>query len=71
MSLIQTITNNIKAAVGYQQSFDELLASNDVTRAVAMMTAHSEKAMRHLQEYEISTHKVMERKDRADRKSVV
>jgi len=49
MSLIQTITNNIKAAVGYQQSFDELLASNDVTRAVAMMTAHSEKAMRHLQ----------------------
>lgn len=70
MSLIQTITNNIKAAVGYQQSFDELLASNDVTRAVAMMTAHSEKAMRHLQEYEISTHKVMERKDRAvlDRK---
>lgn len=65
MSLIQTITNNIKAAVGYQQSFDELLASNDVTRAVAMMTAHSEKAMRHLQEYEISTHKVMERKDRA------
>lgn len=65
MSLIQTITNNIKAAVGYQQSFDELLAAHDVTRALAMMTSHSESALRHLQEYEVSSHKVMERKDRA------
>lgn len=65
MSIIQSITNNIKAAVGYQQSFDELLTSKDVTRAVAMMTSHSEKALRHLKEYEVSTHKVMEREDRA------
>lgn len=65
MSIFQTISNGIKAAVGYQQSFDELLAANDVTRAVAMMTSHSEKALRHLREYEVSTHKVMERKDRA------
>lgn len=65
MSIFQSITNNIKAAVGYQQSFDELLAANDVTRAVAMMTSHSEKALRHLKEYEVSTHKVMEREDRA------
>lgn len=65
MSIFQTISNGIKAAVGYQQSFDELLAANDVTRAVAMMTSHSEKAAQHLREYEVSTHKVMERKDRA------
>lgn len=65
MSLIQTITNNIKAAVGYQQSIDELLAASDVTRAVAMMTSHSESALNHLREYEVSTHKVMEREDRA------
>ncbi len=32
MSIIQTISNSIKAAVGYQQSFDELLAAHDVTR---------------------------------------
>lgn len=44
MSIIQTISNSIKAAVGYQQSFDELLAAHDVTRAVAMMTCHSDKA---------------------------
>lgn len=65
MSLIQTITNNIKAAVGYQRSFDELLADSDVSRAVAMMTAHAESALKHLKEYEVSTHKVMEREDRA------
>lgn len=65
MSIIQSITNNIKAAVGYQQSFDELLAASDVTRAVAMMTSHSENALRHLKEYEVSSHKVMEREDRA------
>ena len=65
MSLLQTITNNIKAAVGYQQSFDELLAARDVTRAVAMMTSRAESALQHLKEYEVSTHKVMEREDRA------
>lgn len=32
MSIIQTISNSIKAAVGYQQSFDELLAAHDVSR---------------------------------------
>ena len=65
MSIIQTISNSIKAAVGYQQSFDELLAAHDVTRAVAMMTCHSDKAASYLREYEVSTHKVMEREDRA------
>ncbi len=65
MSLIQTIKNDIKAAVGYQQSFDELLEAGDVTRAVAMTTSHSESALKHLREYEVSTHKVMEREDRA------
>lgn len=65
MGIITTISNGIKAAVGYQQSFDELLAASDVTRAVSMMTCRSESAARHLREYEVSTHKVMEREDRA------
>jgi len=64
MGIIQSISNTIKAAVGYQQSFDELLAAGDVTRAVAMMQCQSEKATRYLKEYEVSTHKVMEREDR-------
>lgn len=65
MGIIQTIANGIKAAVGYQQSFEELLTSSDVSRAVAMMQSHSERATRHLREYEVSTHKVNERADRA------
>ena len=65
MGIVNVITNEVKAAVGYQQSFSELLASKDVTRALSMMRERSEEAAKHLLEYEISTHKVMERKDRA------
>lgn len=65
MGLINVVTNEIKAAVGYQQSFSELLAAQDVTRALAMMRSRSEEAARNLLEYDVETHKVMERKDRA------
>lgn len=65
MGLINVIKNEIKAAVGYQRSFDELLTSSDVTRALAMMTNRSGKAAEYRKEYEVATHKVMEREDRA------
>lgn len=65
MGLINALTNEIKAAVGYRQSFVELLASKDVTRALSMMRDRSESAAKHRKEYEINTHKVMERQDRA------
>lgn len=65
MGLINAIQNEIKAAVGYQQSFAELLASRDVTRALSMMRDRSESAAKFRKEYEINTHKVMEREDRA------
>ena len=38
MGIFSSITNNIKAAVGYKQSFDELLEAGDITRAVGLMT---------------------------------
>lgn len=65
MGFINVFVNDVKAAVGYQQSFSELLDSKDVTRAVAMMRDRSTEAASNLLEYNISTHKVMERKDRA------
>lgn len=65
MGLINYIKNEIKAAVGYQQSFEELLESKDVSRALAMMADRSELAIRNLEEYNISKHKIQERKDRA------
>lgn len=65
MGLLSQIKNEIKAAVGYQQSFSELLDSKDVTRALSMMHNHANEATDALKEYEIGTHKVMEIKDRA------
>lgn len=65
MGIIQTIHNELKAAIGYQQNFNDLLAANDVTRALAMMQSRSEEATRNLLEYDVSSHKVMEREDRA------
>lgn len=65
MGLINVVTNGIKAAVGYQQSFTELLAAKDVSRALAMMNGKAEEAARNLLEYNVWTHKVMGRKDRA------
>ena len=65
MGLFETIKNEVKAAVGYQQSFGELLDSGDVARAISMMRDRSGEAAQSLLEYEISSHKVMERKDKA------
>lgn len=65
MGLLNVISNEVKAAIGYQQSFADLLATKDVTRALSMMKSHSGESAANLMEYEVSTHKVMGRKDRA------
>ena len=65
MGLFNIIANDVKAAIGYQQSFTELLEAQDVSRAVSMMKDCSIQAAQNLKEYEISTHKINERQDRA------
>ncbi len=65
MGLLDTIKNEVKAAVGYQQSFAELLESKDVTRALSMMYNCSHKAAKNLKEYDVSQHVINERQDRA------
>lgn len=65
MGLFNVLTNQVKAAVGYQQSFAELLDAKDVSRALTMMHDHSIAATKNLRDYEVSSHKIMERKDRA------
>jgi SPP1 family phage portal protein len=65
MGLLNIISNEVRAAIGYQQNFADLLTAKDVTRALSMMKAHAEEAANNLREYEVDTHKVMERKDRA------
>ena len=65
MGLLNVITNNIKAATGFQQDFQNLIDRNDVSRALNIMHDHSIKAAQSLREYNVGTHKVMERKDRS------
>lgn len=64
MGILNVIKNEVKAAIGYQQSFTELLVSKDVARALSMMYDCSVNATKNLRDYEISTHGVMDIKDR-------
>ena len=41
MGLLNIISNEVKAAIGYQQNFADLLTAKDVTRALSMMKALS------------------------------
>ena len=64
MGLFNVVSNEVKAAVGYQQDFAQLLASKDVTRAIHFMHDHSIAATQNLLEYDIESHKIMKRKDK-------
>ncbi len=65
MGFLNIVTNEVKAAVGYQQSFEELLENRDVTRALTFMQDHSGRSADNLTKYRVDTHEVMNRKDRA------
>jgi len=65
MGLLNLITNEVKAAVGYQQDFEQLLGNGDVTRALSYMHDHSGIAADNLKNYHLDTHDVMNRADRA------
>ena len=65
MGLLDTIKNEVKAAIGYQQTFTELLQAKDVSRALGMMHDCSQEAANNLREFNVKTHKINERQDRA------
>lgn len=65
MGLLTFLSNEVKAAVGYQQDFEQLLANGDVARALSFMHDHSGEAADNLSKYRIETHEVMKREDRA------
>lgn len=65
MGIFTNLKNDIKAAVGYKQSFDQLLEAGDVTRAVSLMTDWGEIAAKNLKDYKIHSHKIMDRRDKA------
>lgn len=65
MGILSFLTNEVKAAVGYQQDFEQLLDNGDVSRALAYLHDHSGEAVENLRKYKIGTHEVMKREDRA------
>jgi hypothetical protein len=65
MGLLNVLTNEVKAAVGYQQNFKELLASKDVSRALNFMRDHSAFSAEAIREYNVDHHEIMKRKDKA------
>lgn len=60
-----SVVNEINAAIGYKQTFEELLDNKDVSRAIGMLENRSEKAVENLKEYNTKTHKVMSRPAKA------
>ena len=65
MGLFNVLANEVRAAVGYQQNFAELLDSKDVTRALNFMKDHSTFAAKALLDYNVDSHEIMKRKDKA------
>lgn len=61
MGVFNTIRNEINAAIGYQQTFVELIRNGDISRAIRMMEDRSEQAEKNIREYNTSSHKIMER----------
>ena len=61
MSVLNVIKNELKAAFGYQQTFEELIANGDVRRAINMMEDRSIKAAECIREYQTESHKIMKR----------
>jgi len=60
----QLLGNEMKAAVGYQQSFEKLLESNDVSRAISMLENRGRAAMLNLSNYHTDTHVIKQRPGR-------
>lgn len=58
------IANEFSATDSYLQSFEQLLQSKDVTRAVAMLENRGQHSNLNLEEYHADSHKSMRRLDR-------
>lgn len=64
MDLFSVISNEVKAALGYKQGFNDLVAANDISRAIALMEDRGIKAVSALKEYQVDKHKINDRKDK-------
>lgn len=64
MMLFDLFRNYLNALVGHNQEFEKLLAAKDISAVKDGMRNRMDMAIEALKEYEVSTHKIMEREDK-------
>lgn len=64
MSVIDFIYSKFKTAVGYQQSFEELLEAGNVSDALALMSCDNPQQLEALKQYKLERHPIMQRMDK-------
>jgi hypothetical protein len=64
MGLWNWIVNGVNAAVGRNREFEELINTNDISRALSLMTDNAAKVNDALKVYDINEHSVMKRPDK-------
>lgn len=65
MSVLNFIISKVKTAVGYQQSFEELLEARNVSDALALMNCDNPQQLEALKQYNLEQHAIMQRMDKA------
>ncbi len=65
MSVIDFLYSKFKTAVGYQQSFEELLEAGNASDALALMSCDNSQQLEALKQYNVEQHSIMERMDKA------
>lgn len=65
MNVIDLFFSKFKTAVGYQQSFEELVNAGNIGDALSLMSNDNVEQTRAIKEYNIETHPIMERMDKA------
>ena len=64
MGLLNFLINQINAAAGRNQTFEELIAAGDISRVKALMVSRETATMEAIKEYDVECHEIMKRLDK-------
>ena len=64
MSIFNLFVSKLKTAVGYQQTFEQLLQAGNVGEALAMMSCDNPQQQEAIRQYNLQHHAIMEREDK-------
>lgn len=64
MGLLNILTNKVKAAIGQNQTFEELIEAKDISRVKALMVSGESETLKAIAEYDVADHAIMKRLDK-------